>query len=217
MAPVPLEQFVPPDISLGPELHCRSSLVAFIVGPSVSRDTVTKNSLVNSIRALSLNAEVVDAAYDPEHALLTPVGTPGVPHDPILYTVLDTPSYNRNFVIVDILPSLILKDASLIVLKLLSNCKLASNTLINMNYIRSALVDLLFHLLFTVEETEVVDTVNFSLLLGPASLPWHAVLAHGDIVALVPLFLALGLVDGASLISHVTFFDLRSKAYITNL
>lgn len=54
----------------------------------------------------------------------------------------------------------------------------------------------------------IFNTVNLGVLLCPTSLTWHAILAHGNVIALMALSLSLSLINGASFISDVVLLDL---------
>ena len=145
--------------------------------------------------AVSLNGDVVDTSDDSDETLLTEVGTPRVSDGPVLGSVLNTVSNNRDIVDDVLITSLILEDSTSVVLKGSWDSNTAGNW--------TSLVDFLHHLLLTRNLTVLISVVDLVVVLVPAALAWGAVLAHDLLGALGTIIMSSGSVDGAGLISDL--------------
>ena len=146
--------------------------------------------------ALALNEDIVDALADAEEALLAPVGTPGIADVPVLLTVLsDAPTNNAHLVSCLRLDTIVTVDATSVVVKGLRHSHRASD--------RTALIDLLHHLLFAADRAKLVNLVDAVLVRDEAGLARVAIftLAHG--AATLAVVVAAGQVTCAGLIGDL--------------
>ena len=150
--------------------------------------------------AVALNGDVVGASADAEETILTPVGAPGVPDQPvwaaILLTVTDDGDVVDN---VQVAGSVAVNSTS-VVIKGLGHSDTASDG--------TSLVDLLHHVLFAIDMTEFINAIDHVLVWHEAGLTWVAVAANVHGRADLAVVQTLSAVDGASLIgdfviSHV--------------
>lgn len=158
-------------------------------------DVLSPGILNGGPGAVSLNSKVVDSSHNTEETLLTEVGTPGVSDGPVLGTILNTETDNRDIVDDVLVTSLVLEDTASVVLKGSWNSNTAGNW--------TSLVDLLHHGFLTLDLAVLVGVVDLVVVLVPASVGWRAVLAHDLLGALGTVIVTSGSVDGASLISDL--------------
>lgn len=91
------------------------------------------------------------------------------------------------------------KDTWSVVFELLSNSNSASN--------RSTLIDFIHHCLFPFHLSELLDSVDFSTSLSPASTIWHTVFTLYNCTASNSIIVTIGLIRRASLISNVVVMN----------
>ena len=143
-----------------PILSCRLSLIANILSPSV---------FGSSPSAISFNVEAIDASDQSESSILSPITTPTISYDPILYTVLLSPSSYTDIVITCQSASCITENSSCVVEELLGDSDTACDW--------AALIDLVHHCDFFFNYSILCQRVNFGPLLGPTAFLWQTVLA----------------------------------------
>lgn len=165
-------------------------LISEILGPSVSG---------GSPRASGLNTKVVLSSDQPEVTLFTPVASPRVSDDPVLDSVLLSPSHNRNVVVEVLSAGLVLEDTAGVVDEFLGDGDGASD--------RASLVDLVDHVLFSHDISVFVDSVDLGAFLSPTSLAGEAVLALDFSSATNTIVMTVSLVGGAGFIGDVVVVD----------
>jgi len=157
-----------------------SSRVSLISSPGV---------LGSGHGAISLNGDVVSASADSEETILSPVGTPRVTDEPVLVTVLDTISDNRDIVNNVRISGSVAIDSSLVCFKRVGDGDTASE--------RSTLGNFLLHGCLTLDSGVLVDTVNLVVIGDEASLGRVAISGDLHSGALGSVVVTTGQVDGS--------------------
>jgi len=121
--------------------------------------------------AIRLNCDVVGATANAEETILTPVGTPGVSHEPEWLAILLTITDDTDIVDDLHITSVITVDASSVVIESLGDGDTAGQW--------TSLVQLLFHGLFACDGSEFIDTIDEVLIRHETRLTWATVTAHG--------------------------------------
>ena len=154
--------------------------------------------LGDSPRATGLNTQVVFTTHHASPALLAPVATPGVTHDPVLLAVLLAPAHHGNGVIQRMRAGGVLVDsASVVVEEVVGGVDGAGDG--------TTRVDLLHHSLLAGHTAVLLNEVLGVVLDGVAGVVVTAVAANVDVRALVILgFVAhAALVDSSSLVHQL--------------
>lgn len=166
------------------------SLVPLVFAPSISW---------GGPWTVRFNSQVVDASNQSEVSSFSPIASPRISYYPILNSVLFSPTGDADIVILLNSASLVGEYSSCVVYQLLSNSNSAGNW--------PPLIDLVFHGFFSFDFSELVNFVNFSPLLSPASLAWHTVFALNLSCASNTVVMTVGLVWWAGLISYAVLMD----------
>jgi len=140
-------------------LGCRSFVVNLWC-PSVLR---------SSERAVGLNTDVVNSSEDFGETLFSPVRTPRVTHEPVLLSVLNSISNDRDSVNQVLVASLVFVNTSSVLFERVGYCDSTSD--------RSTLVDLLHHVSLSLDVTVFFSAVDLVLIRNEASLAGVAVSA----------------------------------------
>jgi hypothetical protein len=160
------------------------SVVPNLFGPGVER---------SGPRAKVFNAQVVLTSAKTEETLFSPVIAPRVSNNPILLTILFAPADDRHDVVLHP-KTRVAGDATGIIMKLVT-VKTASN--------RTALNDLLHHVLLTGYCTVLINLVDTILGRNGARLVGAAISAHFHGGALLAIGVSDCLVNRAGLISDL--------------
>jgi hypothetical protein len=168
----------------------RLSLVSNVLGPGVSW---------SGPRAVVLDAEVVDTSDESKSAIFSPVASPWVSNDPILDSVLLSPSSDTDVVVFLDSTSIINEDAASVVSEGVSNSNGTSDG--------SSLIDLVDHILLSFNQSKFVNSIDLCSFLSPASTVGEAVLALDLSTASDTVIMSEGLIRGACLVSDVVVVD----------
>jgi len=173
------------DVVLWVVLLFLSGDVSLFVGPGISWCGPS---------AISLNSKVVLSSDKLHETLFSPVSTPRVSYEPEWSSVLFTISNETDLVDNIDITCLIFEDSRGIVLHSLCDGNTACNW--------ASLVDLLHHGLLSREMSELINSVDQIFIWDETSL-MVTVFASADWRAFNAVIIASGLINGASLISHI--------------
>jgi len=165
-------------------------LVSNILCPSISR---------LSPRAISLNIEIIFASDQSEISSLSPIASPWVSDNPILNSILFSPSCDTDIVIKFNSAGLIFKNPTCVVDERCSNGNSTSD--------RSSLNDLVHHGLFSLNNAVFINSINFGFGLRPASFIGQAVLALDLSRTTNSIIMTKSLVRWTSFISDIVFMN----------
>ena len=146
-----------------------------------------------------LNSQIVDSSDESEGSVLTPVAAPGVADDPVLGSIFLSPASHADVVVLLHAASLVIENTARVVPELIGDGEGAGDG--------SALVDLVHHGSFSLDESELIDSVDFGAFLGPAAPVGHAVLALDHGRAFHSVVVAEGLIRRAGLVGDVVVVD----------
>jgi hypothetical protein len=120
--------------------------------------------------AAGFNCQIVDTSDNSEETLFTPVRTPRVTDPPEWNTVLLAPTNDGNLVHSMQITSSIIKDTSLVVIKLLGHSDRASKG--------TTLVEFVHHRGLSTDVAVLINKVDVELVRNVTSLPGVTVTAH---------------------------------------
>lgn len=177
--------------------------VSNIISPGIQGDS--------PVTAVTFNIEHVNTSQLSEETLFTPIRSPRISDDPVLFIVFFTPTNNFDDMVGSrVLSGVIVDTTSVIVSQKFGSINVTSN--------RTSVEDFLHHLAFTLNITIFSNGVDLGVLLGPATLTRHAVLTHNLSRATKTIIVTIGLIRRTGFISDIVFFNpLESSTRVTTM
>lgn len=120
----------------------------------------------------TFNVNIVNTSNDSSESCLSPSCSPRISYSPVLDSIFNTVSYDRNFMSLLHSSCGIMEDSTSVVVE----CRWDSNSTGN----RSSLVDFLNHVLFTMYLAEFLDSVHVIFRRYEAGFVRVAIFAHHD-------------------------------------